>query len=207
MSRKKLIIAGALIALATLAMLVLNKPVSKSLPADKTTGSPAIGGDFALIDQTGRAVNLQTFAGKHVLMFFGFTHCPDVCPTGLATMNQVVAKLGDSGAQIQQVFVTVDPVRDTQQEMAEYLAHFNGITGLTGTPEQVHTMLKNYKIYAQKNPHDGDDVNEYMMDHSSLFYLLDKNGKFVTFFQSTMAVDDMVREIQQALIRDAEDGS
>lgn len=140
---------------------------------------PSIGGPFQLTAQDGSAFTDQKLRGKPSLVFFGYTHCPDVCPTTLWQMSELMRSLGpDPG--VNAVFITVDPERDTPKVLAEYLSSFDShIVGLTGTPEQIAGVLKSFRVYAKKSPgRDGD----YAMDHSSVVYLLDKKGQFVGAF-------------------------
>ena len=140
------------------------------------TGASLIGGPFTLIDQDGRTVTDKTFAGQPFLVFFGYTHCPDVCPTTLADLTQVFEDLGQS-KPARALFVTVDPERDTPAVLKSYLSSFDPrITGMTGTPEAVAAAEKAYRVYAQKIPtKDGS----YTMDHTAVVYLMDRNGHFV----------------------------
>jgi protein SCO1/2 len=136
----------------------------------------AIGGPFALIDQDGRAVTEATFKGQATLIFFGYTHCPDVCPTTLFELTQLMKQLGPE-AKIRALFVTVDPERDTPQLLKDYLSSFDKrISGLTGERAAIDAMLKTYRVYARKVPLEGE---AYSMDHSSIIYLMDKEMRFV----------------------------
>lgn len=142
-------------------------------------GTALIGGPFALTDQDGRTVTADSYKGAPFLVFFGYTHCPDVCPTTLSDMSQMFAALGlDKKARA--VFITVDPERDTPAVMKEYLSSFDPrIVGLTGSPEAVASAEKAYRVYARKVPTKGD---EYSMDHTAIVYLMDRDGRFVQSF-------------------------
>lgn len=137
----------------------------------------SIGGPFTLVDQTGAPVTETTLKGKPHIVFFGFTHCPDICPTALFDMTQVLNALGPDAAKTGALFVTVDPARDTPEAMKAYLSSFSPeIRGLTGTQEQVDGIVKAFRVYVKKVPlADGD----YTMDHTAVVYLMDKNGAFV----------------------------
>ena len=140
------------------------------------TGIANIGGPFQLVDDTGRTVTEKDFLGKPTVMFFGFTHCPDVCPTTLYELSTWLQDLGPDAEKLNAVYVTVDPERDTPELMNNYLSAFDGrIVGLTGTPEQVAQIVKAYKVYRRKVEQDDGD---YTMDHTATIYLMDADGKF-----------------------------
>ena len=143
---------------------------------------PAIGGAFALTDQDGRTVTSDSLKGKPTLIYFGFTYCPDVCPTSLLLMETALEKLGpDAAKKVNLVFITIDPERDTPKLMKGYVENFGPtFIGLTGTPQQITDAARAYRVYYQKVP--GKDGGPYLMDHSSIVYLLDRNGRFVTHF-------------------------
>jgi protein SCO1/2 len=143
---------------------------------------PTIGGNFNLVDHNGRAVTLDTFKGKPTLIYFGFTYCPDVCPTSLLLMETALEKLGPDGPKkANALLITIDPERDTQKLLKDYVTNFGAtFLGLTGTPEQVAAAAKAFRVYYQKVP--GKQGGPYLMDHSSIVYVLDRNGRFVTHF-------------------------
>ncbi len=138
-----------------------------------------IGGPFTLTDQNGKTVTDADFAGEPKLVFFGYTHCPDVCPTTLADITTMLGALGaDKKAAV--LFITVDPERDTPAVLKDYLTSFDPrITGLTGSPAAIAKVLQDYRVYAKKVPTDGGD---YTMDHTALVYLVDKSGSFIQSF-------------------------
>lgn len=140
---------------------------------------PGIGGPFSLTAQTGKTVTEKTLEGRPTLMFFGYTHCPDVCPATLFQISELLRAMGPEPG-VNAVYVTVDPERDTPAVMADYLSSFDPhLTGLSGDRTAVDAMLKAYRVYAKKVPgKDGD----YTMDHSALVYLMDKTGRFVASF-------------------------
>jgi protein SCO1/2 len=147
-----------------------------------SSGEALIGSEFALIDHTGKAVTNEDFPGRWQLVFFGFTYCPDVCPTTLATVSAVLEELGEDAEQVAPLFVTVDPERDTPPVMAEYLANFDPrIVGLTGSPEQIKEAAKAFRVYYAKV--DKDDLpGGYTMDHSAFLYLMDPDGNYAAHF-------------------------
>jgi protein SCO1/2 len=153
-----------------------------------------VGGPFHLEDQHGKSVSDQDMKGEPFLVFFGFTHCPDICPTTLFEISEVLKKLGKDADRTGVLFITVDPERDTPAALKDYLSNFDPhLRGLTGDPAAVNAALKAYRVYAQKIPlKDGD----YTMDHTAAVYLMDKNGHFVALFnlkQSPEAAADQLR--------------
>lgn len=139
-----------------------------------------IGGPFELVDQDGQTVTDETFKGEPTLVFFGFTHCPDICPTALFDMSQMLEALGEDARKVQALFITVDPERDTPEVMKAYISSFHpSIQGLSGSPAQIASVMKGYRVFAQKVPTQGGD---YTMNHTAIIYLMDKNGKFVAPF-------------------------
>jgi protein SCO1 len=149
-----------------------NKPQFKSV--DITGADYAK--DFSLADQNGKLRSLQDFRGKAVIVFFGFTQCPDVCPTTLAEIVQARKLLGADGEKVQAIFVTVDPERDTADVLKAYMANFDpGFVALRGSPEQLAAMAKDFKVYYKKVP--GKTAGSYTMDHSAASYIYDPQGR------------------------------
>ena len=147
------------------------------VPQHPQGGASGIGGPFTLVNQDGKTVSERDFAGKPYLMFFGFTHCPDVCPTTLQQISDVLAAMGPKADALTVAFVTVDPERDTPETLKTYLSSFDPrIVGLTGTPEQVASAVKTFRAYAKKVPSQGGD---YTMGHTALVYLMDARNGFV----------------------------
>ncbi|HVI29783.1 SCO family protein [Hansschlegelia sp.] len=159
------------------------------------TQASSVGGPFILVDQDGQAVTEADMKGKPHLVFFGFTHCPDVCPTSLYEMTQALNALGADAEKTEAFFVTVDPARDTPEAMKGYLKSFSPrIRGLTGTQEQVDGMVKAYKVYARKQPLEGGD---YTMDHTAVVYLMDRNGNFVAPLNLKRSPEEVAAEIRR----------
>lgn len=155
----------------------------------------AIGGPFRLVDQNGAVVTEDTLKGKPSLMFFGFTHCPDICPTALFDMTQVYKALGRDGDRVAAFFVSVDPERDTPDILKEYLSSFDPrLRGLTGDPAAVAAMEKAYRVYSKKVPLEGGG---YTMDHTALVYLMDKQGRFVAPFNLKRKPEDSAAELKR----------
>jgi protein SCO1/2 len=162
---------GLLISAAALVMVLR--------PSPQSGGRVLIGGPFTLTDQNGQTVTEASFKGEPFLVFFGYTHCPDVCPTTLSDMSQMLDALGKD-KKAQAVFVTVDPERDTPAVLKDYLSSFDPrIKALTGTPDAIKAVEKAFRVYAKKVPTEGGD---YSMDHTAIVYLMDKDGQFVNAF-------------------------
>ncbi len=158
--------------------------------------SSAIGGPFRLVDQDGRTVTDADFKGHPFLVFFGFTHCPDVCPTTLFEVSELMGKLGSDADKVNALFVTVDPERDTPAVLKDYLASFDPrLRGLTGDGDAVASALKGYRVYAKKVPQ-GDS---YTMDHTAIVYLMDKNGQFVAPFSLKRKPEDAAADLKRYL--------
>jgi len=164
-----------LLAAATLTGLMGCSPDKPAFKGVDITGAD-YAKDFALTDQNGQARTLKDFAGKVVVVFFGYTQCPDVCPTTLQELLEVRRMLGADGEKVQAIFVTVDPERDTQELLQAYVANFDpSFVALRPTPEQLQALLKDFKIYAKKV--EGKTATSYTMDHSAQTYLYDPQGR------------------------------
>ena len=161
------------------------------------TAPAAIGGPFQLTDQTGQTVTDKSLKGKPTLIFFGFTHCPDVCPTSLFEISEVLKAMGKDADRVNAVFVSVDPERDTQASMKDYLSSFDPhLKGLTGDPEAVAKMISAFRVYAKKVPlKDGD----YTMDHTALIYLMDRDGHFVSPFNLKRTPEEAAVDLKNYL--------
>jgi len=161
------------------------------------TAPAAIGGPFQLTDQTGQTVTEKSMLGRPTLVFFGFTHCPDVCPTTLFEMSEVLRAMGKDADGVNAYYISVDPERDTQAAMKDYLSSFDPrMKGLTGSPEEVAKVLSEYRVYAKKVPlKDGD----YTMDHTALVYLMDRDGRFVAPFNLNRKPEEAASELKRYL--------
>jgi protein SCO1/2 len=158
------------------------------------SAAPAIGGPFTLTDQHGNTVTDADFRGRYMLVYFGFTYCPDVCPTTLATMTEALDQLGDAADDIVPVLITVDPERDTPEQLKMYVSHFSPrIVALTGTPEQIADVAREYRIYYAKAAGEGD---AYTMDHSSITYLMGPDGAYVRHFSHVTGADRMAEQLR-----------
>jgi len=156
-----------------------------------------IGGPFRLTDQNGKTVTDQDFKGKPLLVFFGFTHCPDVCPTTLFDISEVMKSLGPDAGRVGAVFITVDPGRDTAASLKEYLSSFDPhVEGLTGDDAALAAVAKEYRVYYKKVPLDGGD---YTMDHTAIVYLMDKEGRFVSPFSLKRTAEVAAADLRKHL--------
>lgn len=167
------------------------------MPDQRRPGLANVGGPFTLVAGDGRTVTERDFRGTPFLVFFGFTHCPDICPTKLQEMSEVFQKLGRGGEKVRALFVTVDPERDTPAVMKSYVASFDDrIIGLTGDREQIDKVAKAYRVFARKVPlKDGD----YTMEHTGLVYLMNKDGLFVGSLNLDRGPEEAAREIAREL--------
>ena len=183
------VLAAAVLLLGALGWLAARGPIN--------TGIPGIGGPFALVDQTGKPMTEQALLGKPTLMFFGYTHCPDICPTTLFQMSELLKALGPQPG-VNAVYVTVDPERDTTKVMADYLTSFDPhIVALTGDRPAVDAMLKTYRVYSKKTP--SKDGSDYTMDHSALVYLMGKDGRFLSAFNLEQPIPEQVAQLRRVM--------
>jgi protein SCO1/2 len=161
------------------------------------TAPAAIGGPFQLTDQAGQTVTEKNLQGKPTLIFFGFTHCPDVCPTSLFEISEVLRAMGGDADRVNAYFISVDPERDTAAAMKDYLSSFDPhLKGLTGGPEAVAKVISGFRVYAKKVPlKDGD----YTMDHTALIYLMDRDGKFVAPFNLKRTPEEAAKDLKRYL--------
>jgi len=162
-----------------------------------TTGQATVGGPFRLTDQTGKTVGDADFRGRYMLVYFGYSFCPDVCPTTLSVMAQALDKLGADSRRIVPVFITVDPARDTPKVLADYMKAFGPrFVGLTGSDADIKAVEKEYRVYAAKRPLEN---GSYGMDHSSVMYLMGPNGKMVSFYDEAISPDDLAKDLKQKI--------
>jgi protein SCO1 len=161
------------------------------------TAPAAIGGPFQLTDQGGATFNEKDLQGRPTLIFFGFTHCPDVCPTSLFEISEVLRAMGKDADRVNALFISVDPERDTAAAMKDYLSSFDPhLKGLTGDAASVQKVITEYRVYAKKVPlKDGD----YTMDHTALIYLMDRDGKFVAPFNLNRKPEEAASDLKRYL--------
>jgi protein SCO1/2 len=155
--------------------------------------------DFTLTDQNGSKVSLSDFRGRLVFIFFGYAHCPDICPVTLSALNSAVRELGDEQDEVQVLFVTVDPERDDQEALKNYVPYFNkSFIGLTGTPEEIKEVADSFGVYYVKE--ETDSADDYYMGHTSSVYLLDKDGKIIMRYpQSKMEPGQIAADLKKIL--------
>ncbi len=159
---------------------------------------PVIGGAFELVDQNGKPFTEKDLKGKYSLIYFGYTYCPDVCPTELQTMTQALEMLGPLAKKIRPVMISVDPERDKPEVLKEYLTNFYpGFVGLTGTPEQVRKAGQAYRVFYRKT--DEKSASDYLMDHSSIVYLMDPEGRYLKHFAYGTPPEKMAEGIRKAI--------
>ena len=191
-SRLVLIIAAFVVSLAlgiSLGLVVAQRVI---MPAPQVA---TVGGQFKLTDQNGRTVTEQDMKGRPYLVFFGFTHCPDICPTTLFDISEVLRKLGADADRAGALFITVDPERDTPQAMKTYLSSFDPhLRGLTGDQAAVDAAVKAYRAYAKKVP---TSEGGYTMDHTALVYLMDKDGGFVAPFNLKRRPEESAADLRR----------
>ncbi|QTL02831.1 SCO family protein [Aquabacter sp. L1I39] len=196
--RSKLLIPLSAFAVGALLLVIAATAL---MPSRQTgtggSGSASVGGPFRLVDQTGATVTEADLKGKLTLIFFGFTHCPDICPTSLFEMSEILNALGPDASKVQAMFVTVDPERDTPEVMKAYLSSFNPqVRGLSGTPEQIDAIKRAYRVYSKKVPLDGGD---YTMDHTAVIYLMDKSGSFLAPFNAKRPPAEAAADLRRNL--------
>lgn len=184
MPRKlRLVVAGLLIGVGITAVWGFMVFLADSgSPPPQPSGTPLIRSEFTLVDHTGRTRTEDDFGGRWQLAFFGFTHCPDVCPTTLSTISQLLDEMGADASKIAPLFITIDPDRDTPEAMAEYVEAIDPrVIGLTGSPEQINEAARAFRVYFARVGADGT-ATDYQMNHSTFVYLMDPLGRYAMHF-------------------------
>ena len=174
----------------------------RMLRADLTpSGIATIGGPFTLVATSGQNVSDRSYRGKWVLIYFGYTYCPDACPTALNNISVALEKLGSEARNLQPLFVTVDPQRDTRAAMADYLKAFDSrIIGLTGTQDQIDRTVKEFRVYASREKSD-DGGDSYLVSHTSYIYLMDPQGEFVNVIQGGATGEEIAAWLRKEMGR------
>lgn len=186
-----------LVVTSAMLMVTKNKIASDDHTSPASEGVAQIGGDFTLTNQDGKQVSDKDFRGKAMMVFFGFTSCPDICPVTAATYAKVLEMLGKNAEQVAPVFISVDPQTDTPQVLKSYLANIDPrIIGLTGTEEQTAQVASNYKVYFAKVK---SEAGEDEMDHSGFVYIMDKNGTYVQHFPYDASAKDITAALMDLL--------
>ena len=190
------------LALGALAALLLLPGVRERLlpaPSSVSVGRALVGGPFSLVDHTGARVTDQSFRGRHMLVMFGFTSCPDICPSGLQVMGAALDKLGPKADRLTPIFISLDPERDTTAALAAYVPSFHKrLLGLTGTPAEVETAAKAYRVYYKK-VQDAKSTAPYTIDHSAFIYLMGPDGAYIAHFSHATSVDNLADRLAKLL--------
>jgi protein SCO1/2 len=193
------IIAFAALLLAVAVVVLAYTPWGQSLWQGKVAremGAASIGGPFKLTDQNGKLRSDADFRGEYTLVFFGYTNCPDVCPTTLQTLTDAMTDLGPKAEKVTPVFITVDPERDTAKALKDYAANFTPrLVMLTGSPADIAAVAKEYRVYYAKA---GEGPN-YAMDHTALIYLMGPDGTYVTHYAPQATADDIAKDLSKRL--------
>ncbi len=192
-------IAVAAFVIGGLAAIAIIPGLGERLGAARsvTTGKALVGGPFSLVDQTSRPVTDRDYLGRYMLVYFGFTQCPDICPTGLQVIGAALDQIGSKADRITPMFITIDPERDTPAKLAEYVRAFHPrMVGLTGSAEEIHAVAKAYRVYYKKVP-DARFPGDYTMDHTSIMYLMGPDGQFIAHFTHATAVDVLAARLSK----------
>ena len=184
------------------ALLLVGVMFGRMLSADFTpSGTATIGGPFTLVSSSGESVSDRSYRGKWVLIYFGYSYCPDACPTALNNISVALEKLGSDARNLQPLFVTVDPQRDTRAAMADYLKSFDSrIIGLTGTQDQIDRTVKEFRVYASREKSD-DGGDSYLVSHTSYIYLMDPQGEFVNVIQGGATGEEIAAWLRKEMGR------
>lgn len=196
-SRHMRMALASLLAVAAVGLIVWMqaRTAANMAPAPAT-----VGGAFELVDHTGQTVTDATYRGRHLLIYFGYTYCPDVCPTELSVMAQALDRLGAAADRVQPLFISIDPLRDVPAHLADYVALFHPrLIGLTGSPAQATAAARAWRVYAAKAPGWEKLGNDYLMDHSSFTYWMDETGRFVAAFPAGTTPDAMAARMKERL--------
>jgi protein SCO1/2 len=163
------------------------------------TAAASIGGPFSLVDGTNKRVTDRSFHGKWEVIYFGYTYCPDACPTTLDTIAETLQRLGPLADEVQPLFITIDPKRDTPDAIAAYVKNFDPrIVGLTGSPEEIGAVAREFRIYFAVHK-TGDGPDDYLMDHSSVIIVMDPDGRFAGVIAADLPADRMTAKLRQFL--------
>ena len=174
-----------------------SRAESTRLMSELMSGKGQVGGPFTLLDQTGKKRSLAEFKGKVVLIYFGYMFCPDICPTDLSNLAALLKRLGKDADQVQTIFITLDPARDTPELIGKYVQHFDKrILGLRGTEQQTKQVATQYKTFYEKVSLSG---NQYVIDHTAFIYIMNRAGKYLAFFPPGTSPERMEIMVREAL--------
>lgn len=199
---------GVAVAFAVVALLIAGLligrfylgPDSQTAGEKVTTESPLIGGAFTLVDQNGATVTDEDFKGRFMLVYFGYTFCPDVCPTALNRNAEAMDALGEQADNVVPILITVDPERDTVEHMKEYARFFHPrLVALTGSEEQVKEAAKAYRVYYAKVEDEGGDPDIYLMDHTAITFMMGPDGKFLQHFSHDATPEEMAERMRKVM--------
>ena len=197
---KVIIAIGAIILIIALYLLLAIEIPTKPLAGQGNrinNDDVKIGGDFELIDHDGKSFSSSALKGHLSIIYFGFTSCPDICPTSLYKLTEVLKTLDKYKIAITPVFITIDPQRDTVPVLKEYLSHFHpNFIGLTGSPDQMKAVADKFKVYYARSLNDAENTKDYMIDHTSFVYLLDKDGKYLKHFYFNSTPEEIIEFIR-----------
>jgi len=189
---------GLYIFIAALAVIVGGVVYEQLWLGGAENASPAVGGPFTLTDQNGATRSDSDFRGKIMLIYFGYTYCPDACPTTLQAISQTMDAIGNQASKVQPIFISVDPTRDTPDQLKSYAANFHpGILYLTGAPDTLKQVENEYRIYVAKVPQSGSD--DYLIDHSSIIYVMGTNGRYLASMPAGLPPKVMAATLQRYL--------
>ncbi|HCX14909.1 MAG TPA: SCO family protein [Rhodospirillaceae bacterium] len=203
----KRILIAALILLSTLAVLLMYLPVMRPAPQSVPlqTNKVQIGGPFSLVNTRGERVTESILKGHYSLVYFGFTYCPDICSLALQTITDAISGLELNSTVVLPVFISLDPERDTAEVVAGYIENFHpDFIGLTGTIVQIKTVAEQYRVYAKKSffkDVDGNETNNYTIDHTGFIYLMDPNGLYVDHFADGVTTPEITERLKKILAR------
>jgi protein SCO1/2 len=193
------IFTTAIIILGTYFLLTTPSSDKKKYEEKKQEEKIDIGGDFSLINLKGEQENTKLYSGKYKLVYFGFSYCPDICPTALSLISETLKILEKYGIDIVPIFVTIDPERDTKEVLGPYLSHFHPkIIGYTGSSEEIKKAADLYKVYYAKVPRNDAGPNDYLVDHSSFIYFMSPDTKYIKHFPSSSSPENIANFIHQS---------
>lgn len=203
MHRLALVVVGFILLMFAAIALIAPEKLKPSTSQQTSYGEALIGGSFEAMDHTGEPITDKDLLGKYALIYFGFTYCPDICPTTLLIVANVLDGLNEARAsQLTPVFVSVDPARDTVEVMANYVSNFHPkLIGITGTKEQIDRIAKAYKVYYQVVENE-DSALGYQVDHSGFLYLMGPDGKYITHFPHNVSEQDLATALRSHIAND-----
>lgn len=198
--RSRLIVAVAVMVIAVVGALAIARFFGPGDDAKRGEAAAAIGGPFALVDHDGRRVTDADFRGRYMLIYFGYTYCPDICPLSLVRNAEALALVGPRAERVVPILITVDPERDTSEHLRDYVALFDDrLVGLTGSADEIKAAAKAYRVYYAKVTPEGSDPDAYLVDHSGFTYLMGPDGRFLQFFRHDLGAPEMAERLRKLL--------